>query len=257
MLLFVEPMPNVDDHLVEPETSREEMIRGRRILAQPAEPPHADCHALVNYVIRAHTAPGYLASSDLLTRVGPGSDFATDTCVRREGIDPTTGTRYLEELAFEIVSEQSRRDITERAEDLSNRGVRRLIAIFVKEGIVCEWSCERNDWVVLPLDGAIEDRTLVCPVPIPALLDKAAADNAVIAALDAKGNPEIARLKAESLEKGFQQGLAQGLERAVEAFCKVLDIPFGPRERAQLEPLDAAAIEALLARLETERAWPS
>ena len=56
-----------------------------------------------------------------------------DTSVRRAGIDPSTDARYLEELAFEVVSEQSRRDITERAEDLARRGVRRLIAIFVKQ----------------------------------------------------------------------------------------------------------------------------
>jgi hypothetical protein len=238
-------MPNVDDHLVEPETTREEMVRGRRISAQPAKPPHADRHANVDYVIRAHTAPGYIAASDLLTRVGPGSDFATDTCVRREGIDPATGTRYLEELAFEVVSEQSLRDITERAEDLSNRGVRRLIAVFVKDGVVREWSSEANDWIVLAPEGVLEDRTLVRPVGIRALLDAALADNAVVRALDAKGNPEIAEIRKE------------GLVRTFEMACRLLDIPFGPHERAQLEPLDCAALEALLARLEAERRWPS
>jgi len=40
-------------------------------------------------------------STDLLTRAGPGSDFATGTCIRRSGIDPRTGSRYLEEVAFE------------------------------------------------------------------------------------------------------------------------------------------------------------
>ena len=48
------------------------------------------------------------------------------------------------------------RDITVRAEDLSNRGVRRLIAIFVKKGEVAEWSAENNGWVSLPLDAHLD-----------------------------------------------------------------------------------------------------
>ena len=74
-----------------------------------------------------------MGSTDLLTRLSEGSHFATDTCVRRAGIDPRTGVRHLEELAFEVVHEQSTKDITERAEELSARGVRRVVAIFVKK----------------------------------------------------------------------------------------------------------------------------
>jgi hypothetical protein len=246
-------MPNVEDHLVEPEITRDEMVRGRRVIAQPARPPHADRHAKLTYIVDAHATKGYVTSADLLTRVGPRSDFATDTCVRREGTDPTTGVRYLEELAFEIVSTQSMRDITERAEDLANRGLRRLIAIFVKNAAVREWSKERNDWVTLPLDGVLEDPVLVRPIPIRALFDAAVADNAVVRALDAKGNPEIARIKTENRE----EGLEKGRKEAIEVVCKLLEIPFGPSERAQLESLDAAALEALLARLATDRRWPS
>lgn len=66
-----------------------------------------------------------MGSTELLTRVGPKSDFATDLCIRREGIDADTGRRYLEELAFEVVSEQPLRDITDKTEDLLARGVRR------------------------------------------------------------------------------------------------------------------------------------
>jgi hypothetical protein len=54
------------------------------------------------------------------------------------GHRPATGTRYLEELAFEIVNEQSLGDITKRAGYLSARGVRRIIAIIVKLGEVRE-----------------------------------------------------------------------------------------------------------------------
>jgi hypothetical protein len=247
-------MPGVDDHLVAPETSRDEIVRGRRVVAMPALPPHADRHCEVDYVIRAHTAEGYVTSSDLLTRVGPNSNFATDTSVRRAGIDPATGERYLEELAFEVVSEQSNRDIRERAEELAARGVRRLIAIFVKRGEVREWSREQSDWVTLPLDGVLDDPTLARPVVIRGLLDAGVADDEVVDALDAKGNPRLARLKARAAEQGLERGRKEG---AIEMACQLLDIPFGTSERAQLESLDLAALDALLVRLQTERRWPS
>jgi hypothetical protein len=107
------PLPGLDDRLVQPET-REEMLRGRRIYAAPALPPHADRHSALNYTIEAHAADSYITSSDLLTRTSHDSDFATDTSVRRAGIDPSTGGRYLEELAFEIVNTQSLREICTR-----------------------------------------------------------------------------------------------------------------------------------------------
>jgi hypothetical protein len=261
-------LPGVDDHLVEPEVTRDEIVRGRHVIAMPALPPHADRHARLDYLIVASTSEGYVTSSDLLTRMGPNSNFATDTSVRRDGIDPATGQRYLEELAFEVVSEQSNRDIRERAEDLTARGVRRLIAVFVKRGEVREWSRERNDWVTLPIDGVIEDPVLARPVAVRALLEASVADDEVVAALDAKGNPKLNRIKADvrelgrvqgfeqGLEQGLAQGRGQGLARAIETVCKVLRIPFGSTERARLESLDASGLEALLAYLETEQRWP-
>jgi len=53
--------------------------------------------------------PSHPVSTELLTRAGPRSDFATDTCVCRSGIDPRTGSRYLEELAFERESHRDGR----------------------------------------------------------------------------------------------------------------------------------------------------
>jgi hypothetical protein len=152
-------------------------------------------------VIRAHVAPGYISSSDMLTRAGPGSEFATDTSVRKAGLDPGTGTRYLEELAFEVVSTQSKRDVTIRAEDLTARGVRRLLAIFVKQAEVREWSPSKNDWVTLPLDGKLEDPTLARPVELKALLDAAAADDAVVDALDTDRRAHLLALDASGLEQ--------------------------------------------------------
>ncbi len=255
-----EAMPRIDDHLVRGET-REEMVRGRRVVAAPAKPPHADQHNEVSYVVRAHLSPGYVAATDLLTRVSPRSDFATDTCVRRTGIDPATDSRYLEELAFEIVSEQSLRDITERAEDLSNRGVRRLIAIFVKKNEVAEWSAESNRWIALPLDAKLEDPTLARPMLVQALFDAAVADDEVIDALAAKGNPRLvqreAEARTEARAEGLTEGITKGITKGITSLCEVLDISVGPSEHSQMEALDPAGLEALLTHIKSNRRWPT
>ena len=101
--------PLVDDHLVEPEATRDEIVNGRRVVAFPAEAPHGDKQVDLDTLLRIHVAPGFIASADLISRFAEKSDFASDTCVRRAGIDPATGRRYLEEIAFEVVSTQSTR----------------------------------------------------------------------------------------------------------------------------------------------------
>src|SRR5215208_5132378 len=93
--------PRVDDHLVVPELTRDEIIGGRRVVASPAHPPHAILHSDLDYVLRAHVAPGFQTAADLLTRHDEESDFATDVCIFKNGVDPATGARYLEEIAFE------------------------------------------------------------------------------------------------------------------------------------------------------------
>jgi Putative restriction endonuclease len=192
-----EPFPPVDEHLVAPEVSRDEVIRGRRVVAMPALPPHADRQASLSYVITGHVKPGYVGSSELLTRVGAGSDFATDVCVRKAGDDPRTGQRYLEELSFEVVNEQSMRDIREKAEDLTARGVRRVIAVFVKTGKVSEWDPRKAAWKELAGDATLEDPCLSRPIRVEALLDAAEADTAVARALVDKHHPVIEEVRAE------------------------------------------------------------
>ncbi|MCA9704900.1 MAG: Uma2 family endonuclease [Myxococcales bacterium] len=243
----MDPRPRLDDRLVRPET-REEMVRGRRVLAMPAKPEHGDQHFKLDYVIGAHVKEGYVGSTDMLTRLSQGSDFATDTCVRRQGKDEKTGERYLEELAFEVVNEQSLRDMTERAEDLTARGVRRVVAIFAKRQEVREWSAELDDWRVLDPSGTLDDPTLAQPIPIRALLDRAEADRAVVQALYAKRAPALLAIEA----KGLRHGLVQG----ITALCSALAIALDADRRAALQALDAEGLEALLATLGRERRWP-
>jgi len=206
--------PPVDEHLVEPEVTRDEIIGGRRVVAFPAEAPHADQHGDLQYILRAHIAPGYVASVDLLTRFDQKSDFASDACVRREGVDPQTGRRHLEELAFEVVSEQREQKVSEKVPRMHRRGVRRIFALFLKSRQVCEWSAEgQGSWRPLDLASAIEDPCLAKSLAVAALLDAAAADDAVIEALAAKDNPALRRMKVAAEAQGIAKSILRVLER--------------------------------------------
>lgn len=205
--------PRVDEHLVDPEVTRDEIIGGRRVVAMPAHPPHATRQFQLDYVLEPHIAPGYIGAADLLNRVDIDSDFASDACVYKEGTDPQTGTRYLEEIAFEVISEQNEAVVTEKALRMQRRGVRRILAIFVKgERRVCEWSAETRSWRPLDLSTSIEDPCLEVPLPVAALLDAAAANQAVVEALAAQGDPTIRRREAQREALGKAKTILQFLE---------------------------------------------
>jgi hypothetical protein len=196
--------PDVEDHLVQPEVARDEIIGGRRVVLSPAKEPHATQHFQLDYLLGAHVAPSYHAATDLLTRHDEDSDFATDTCVFKDGVDPATGGRYLEEIAFEVVSEQNERFVTEKALRMHRRGVRRIFAVWVRgPRRVCEWSPESQSWRPLEAGARIEDPCLVAPLVVAALLDAAATDNAVVEALVAKGNPAILRREAAAVAEAI------------------------------------------------------
>jgi hypothetical protein len=212
------PLPRVDDHLVEPEITRDEIIGGQRRVALPAQPPHATKHVDLDFVLRAHVAPGYRAASDLLTRHDQSSDFATDVCIYKDGVDPETGARYLEEIAFEIVSEQNQRVVTEKAARMHQRGVRRIFSVWVKGNQrVCGWSPESRSWLLLDRDASIEDPCFVRPLSVAALLDAAAAENAVVEALSAKGNPALQEREAAARAEGQAVGKADAILQILEA----------------------------------------
>jgi hypothetical protein len=240
--------PPIDEHLVQPET-REEMVRGERILAQPALAPHGDRHFELDYVLRAHVRPGFVGSTDLLSRLSRGSDFATDSCVRKQGNDPATGQRYLEEIAFEVVHEQTLKKITERAEELSQRGVRRVLAIFVKKGEVKEWAPEAGVWSALDPAGFLSDPCLSRPLAVRALLDAAAADDEVARALEAKNNPAIAAMKAESEKRGERRGEKRAAAAAVLAVLASRGLEVPSRVRTAIEAsTDLAELRRFLQR---------
>jgi len=117
---------------------REEVINGRRVYAAPANPEHGDPHLRIDAVIATNLKPGYVGSADMLTRSAVTQNFATDTSVRREGINPLTQERYLEELAIEIVNTQGDKDVTSKAVAMTARGVRRVLGVFVRDGVVCD-----------------------------------------------------------------------------------------------------------------------
>jgi hypothetical protein len=217
----------------------------------PALEPHADQHFRLDYVIGAHVVPGYVGSVDLLTRPAGSSNFATDTCIRREGVDPRTNGRYLEEVSFEVVHEQSTKDITERAEDLTARGVRRVFAIFVKKREVREWSRSEGAWKTLGSDAAIRDACLCRPLPVRELLDAAAADDAAARALVEKDNPVIVEVRRKERAEGRRDGLEEGrrdgqLSTLARQFERRLGRTLADTERATLgEQLDRLGLDRL------------
>jgi len=202
--------PPVDEYLDPPEITRYERVDGRRQIAFPATAEHGDPHFRLDQLLGAHLAPGYVGSVDLKTRVSEEQEFASDTCVRREGIDPETDARYLEELVFEVVYARSAADTDSRARAFAERGVRRQVAIFVKSGEVKEWSTAKMGWRVLDKRRSLRDPCLVRPLPLRALFSAAEAEVETVLALEAKGNPAIVRLKEESKEQGRVEGEARG-----------------------------------------------
>jgi hypothetical protein len=228
------PFPRVDDHLVEPEVTRDEIIGGRRVVAMPANPPHADRQGTVVQVLESFVAPGYRAATELLTRVDQDSDFASDACVRKEGIDPATGARYLEELAFEVVSEQRPGDVTEKASRMHSRGVRRIFAIFLKSEQVCEWSAESQSWRPLDRDSQIENSSLVAPLAVAALVDAAVAARAVVKGLAGQGNPELQEREAEAEARGVARGEVRGEARSILKFLQARGIVVTEAQRQEI-----------------------
>ena len=207
--IYGQPLPPVDERLAPPET-RVEYIGGVEYFAAPADEPHGRRHLEVGYVVNAHVAKSHTAAVEMLTRTDDASDFAPDVSVYPTARTPT-GRRQLEELAFEVASEQSLSVPTRKARELARRGVRRVFCILVKQGRVLEWSRETDGWKTVPEDGFIDDPSFARPLPVAALLKAVELDDEVAKALIAKGNPVLEERNANTLAEGRAEGLRHGI----------------------------------------------
>jgi hypothetical protein len=216
--------PGIDDRLAPPET-RLEYLDGIEVFAAPAGPPHATQHFDLTYVLGAHVARGYRGAVDMLTRTSETSDFAPDASVFPAEPDPKTGERQLEEIAFEVTAEQALAVPTDKARKLIQRGVRRVFCILVKQHRLMEWSRETDGWRPLPKGTVIEDPVLSRPLSIDAILDAAAADDAVARALLEKGVPVLQAALAEREKSGRDAGEVAAKRDAILAVLKARSLP--------------------------------
>ncbi len=256
-------MPGIDERLARPEEG-EEYVDGERIgwQAMAGEPAHADPQCRLAYVVSACVGDGYIAATELLTRADKDSDFATDVCVRRGGIDPPTNERYPEELSFEVANAQTLARLEKRAKKLVARGVRRVFGILVREGRVLEWA-RTSGFKDRPMHGQISDRTFKKPLRVRAILDAAAADRLVAEALWEKREPYLVQLVKKGRKQGHEEGREQGREQGREAtlrsnirdLCAVLAISWPVEREVAVSTMSLPALETLWEHLVKHKAW--
>ncbi len=193
-------------------------------------------------------------------------DFASDTAVLKDGTDPDTGTRYLEDIAFEVVFEQSESKINAKVPRMLRRGVRRVFGVFIKQGEVREWVKKKGQaagWVILAPEAKIQDKCLAVPLSVAAILDAARRDDAVARALIAKNNPVITEHLAQHEARVEARGEARG--KAIgEAKGKAIGKAIGEARGKAIGEARGKAIgdargkaEAILAILERRGIEPS
>lgn len=234
------PRPRLDDHLM-PEDSRIEIIDGQRIKCMANE-EHAAPQNQFAAVLYVSVAPGYHSLTELTTRHDVENDFSSDVCIKRQGKDPATGERYMEELAFEVANEQTLNNLKKKARKMSARGVRRIFGLLAKKGWLGEWRPALDDFEFLPQDAVLEDPCLRAPLPIKALLDAAAADDVMAQAFIDKNNRVVAALRQREHQAGADEGRKAGLDegrlvQAREMLLKIADrrgLDFTEEERARI-----------------------
>ncbi|HET7500751.1 MAG TPA: Uma2 family endonuclease [Kofleriaceae bacterium] len=226
-------LPAIDDRLVVPET-RYEMHDGELVHVSPADPLHAERHLQLCALIEAHTGAAFEAACDLLTRTSQIDDVAPDVSVYPDALDPATGGRQIEQLAFEVVSTQSLADAGRKAAKLVGRGVRRVFAIDVVRSLAMEWSPALGTWSVLETGGVIADPALEVPLPIEALVHRAKADDALARALLAKHNPVLEAARAEERAEGKAEGRVEGKAEAIVAVLAARGVPLDRAQRDRI-----------------------
>lgn len=197
----------MDSHLLAGEQPYE-LDDGKLVYVPPAEEPHAVSHGALGALLWAHRAPDRSVAIDMLTRVSETSERAPDAAIYPSEREPT-GRRKLEELAFEIMSTETRTEAARKADQLSTRGVRRVFAIDIVRKRAFEWSVPLKDWSILASNASIEDPALAVPLPIPALVDAANAEAAMVHAFRARRHPEFLAERADALRTTLAKQLAQ------------------------------------------------
>ncbi|HEY5961946.1 MAG TPA: Uma2 family endonuclease [Polyangiaceae bacterium] len=235
-------LPAVDERLVMPET-RYEIEDGRVLYVAPADELHASRHSKLSAILEAHTHPDFDVAVDMLTRTSATDDFAPDASVFPRERDPNTGMRQIEQLAFEIVSTERLGHTADKAKKLVERGVRRVFAIDVERRRALEWSTGLETWQMLATDGKIADQAFVVPLPIEALVSVSSADDAVAAALIAKGNPVIENTVTNSRAEGEARGRAEGQALSVLAVLQARALETSDALRRQI--LECRDVEKL------------
>ena len=238
-------LPPVDEHFMR-EGMRFEALHGRVLMTPPAQEPHGRCHAELAYLLKAHITPEYRVAVDMLTRTSKTSDFAPDASVYPAARHPVTGGRQLEELAFEVVARQWIGIPSEKARELIRRGVRRVFALVVKSNRLMEWSTETDAFSVVPVQSQLDDRCFVRPLPVRAILEATATDDAVVAALRARG--ALGRIESEAR--------CEGLRAAVQSVAAILEVSPSPEQVESIASADEDALRGLLSALQRERRWP-
>lgn len=237
-------LPPIDEHLVIPESGYE-MDDGKLVRVSPALEPHANRNSKLAALLEAHVADDFDVAVDMLTRISQTSDRAPDASVYPVARDPVTGGRQLEHLAFEIASAESLVHAGRKAAGLAGRGVRRVFAIDVDRERVFEWSRPLASWSILDSTTSIVDPALAVPLPVRTLLQITKADDAVAAALLAKGNPVLEAFGREQRSEGLAQGRAEAILAVLAS--RALPVPAHEQERI-LGERDLARLARWLAR---------
>ena len=190
-----------------------EPARGQRMSVTEAASDKAlpvQPHGQVYFVLHTYVAAGYEIEIAPLVREPDGRALGSDIRVRKNGMDPATSDRHVEELAFAVENQHPRADdaMELHVEALVARGVRRIFAIGStparaparaqtqtrgatgrearaahRPGPLREWTPVRSAWRTYGDDAVIVDPGLSEPVPVRALLDAVEADRAVARAL--------------------------------------------------------------------------
>lgn len=234
----------MDSHLLAGEQPYE-LDDGKLVYVPPAEEPHAVSHGALGALLWAHRASDRSVAIDMLTRVSELSERAPDAAIYPSERDPRTGGRQLEELAFEIMSTETRSDAAHKADQLSKRGVRRVFAIDIVRKRAFEWSAKLEDWTILASNGRIEDAALAVPLPISALVDAAHAEAAMVHAFRERRHPEFVAEREEGREEGREEALRAILKRQLVQKHG----PLAPAHVARLERARTTQLERYLDRV--------